>query len=124
MTRHVVLVRIGGLFEIIGNPPVGMVGDAYSYTFTTAGGTGPITWACFPNPVGASGASFSAGVLSSASLLAGGSFAFTLVAVDANGQRAIASFVLVVVGVEEGLIREDPDDDDILTEGGILMIAE
>ncbi len=60
--RNAILIRLGGLFEITGSPPVYNVGDTIAYTFGTAGGTGPITWAC--TSLGSSGASFSAGSLS------------------------------------------------------------
>lgn len=95
--RNVILTRLGRRFEITGHPYVANVGDVYSYTFGTTGGTAPITWSC--TSLGTSGLTFSAGTLSG-TCANGGSFPFTLTAVDANRQRATADFVLVIVGAQ------------------------
>lgn len=121
MTRNAILLRIGQLFEITGSPYVANVADVYSYTFGTAGGTGPITWDCTPNPIGASGVSFSAGTLSG-TVLAGGVTAFTLTATDANRQIAHATFLLITIGDQVLLITELSED--IITETGEAMIPE
>jgi hypothetical protein len=124
MTRHAIIVRLGRSFEIIGSPPVGNVGDAYSYTFGTTGGLAPVTWT--HSSLGSSGLSFndSTGVLSGTPT-ASGSFPFTLTATDSNQAFASASFVLIILGTTVvGLITEDPDDFDIITEASETMIAE
>ncbi len=119
--RHAVLVRIGSLFEITGEPYVANVSDVYSYTFGTVGGTAPITWTCSPNPVGASGVSFSAGVLSG-TCASGGVFNFTLTATDSNRQFATANFNLIILGTAVFLITESSEP--IITETGELMIPQ
>jgi hypothetical protein len=121
MTRYVVMVRIGPPFEITGHPYVANVGDVYSYIFGTTGGTAPITWTCSPNPVGASGLSFSAGVLSGTCAV-GGVFNFTITATDANRQVATANFNLIIVGSAIFLITEA--NDLIITESGEPMIPQ
>ncbi|HEY0660566.1 MAG TPA: putative Ig domain-containing protein [Lysobacter sp.] len=77
--------------------PDGVVGVAYSQTFTAAGGTAPYTFA-LPSgtlPVGMSLSS--AGVLSGTPTLAG-SYTFTLVATDSNGSTsAPVSYTVNVV---------------------------
>lgn len=118
--RNVILTRLGRLFEITGNPPVGNVGDAYSYTFGTAGGSGTVTWS--HTSLGSSGADFddTTGTLSSASLANSGSYPFTLTAIDSNRQIAVASFVLVVIGASSYRLVTEPGDP-IVTEGGTPM---
>ena len=116
--RNVILTRLGRRFEITGHPPVGTVGDPYSYTFGTAGGSGSITWTCTPNPLGSSGASFSAGTLSSADLTNGSSFPFTLTATDANREIATADFVLIVVGAATEYLL-DESGNILLDEHGV-----
>ncbi len=118
--RSVILARFGRTFEIVGHPPVGTVGDPYSYTFTTTGGSGSITWEC--TSLGTSGATFAAGVLSSASLTNAGAFAFTLTATDANRQVATASFVLIITGTQTYImVTEGSPAIPMETEGGIGM---
>lgn len=121
MSRNAIIVRIGQAFEITGSPPVVNVGDTLNYTFGTVGGTGPITWTCTPNPIGASGASFSAGTISGL-MVSGGAFVFTLTATDANRFVAHATFVLLVVGASVILITEASDP--IITETGDVMVPQ
>lgn len=116
--RSAIIARLGRSFEITGAPYVANVGDAYSYTFGTTGGYGAITWSS--TSLGSSGATFSAGTLSSASLLNAGSCPFTLTAVDSNRQVATASFVLVVLGSSAyRLVTEGGNP--IISEAGITM---
>ena len=95
--RNVILARLGHRFEITGHPYVANVGDSYSYTFGTVGGTGTITWTC--TSLGTSGATFSAGTLSG-TCANGGTFPFTLTARDANRQFATADFELIIIGTQ------------------------
>lgn len=121
--RNVVLAQFGRRFQIIGQPPAGVVGSPYNYPFSTVGGTAPISWICTPTPLGSSGAAFSAGVLSSASLTNGGSYAFTLEAIDANRQRASANFILVVLGATSYRLVTEAGNP-IITEGGAPMVPQ
>ena len=112
--RNVILARLGRLFEITGSPPVGNVGDAYSVTFGTVGGIGTITWTC--SDLGTSGATFSAGTLSSAALANGGAFPFTLTATDANRQVATADFILIVLGAQAFVMCLEGSSDPMVIE--------
>ena len=95
--RNIILARLGRLFEITGHPYVANVGDAYSYTFGTTGGTAPIAWTC--TSLGTSGLTFSAGTLSG-TCANGGAFPFTLTARDSNRQFATADFELIIIGTQ------------------------
>ena len=90
------------------------VGDAYSYTFGTAGGSGSITWTC--TSLGSSGAAFSAGTLSSAALTNGGSYPFTLTATDANRETATANFALIVIGAQAYVMCLEGSSDPMVIE--------
>jgi hypothetical protein len=121
--RNAIITRIGRSFEIVGSPPVGNVGDAYSYTFSTTGGFGTIIWTC--TSLGTSGATFSNGTLSSASLLNAGNFAFTLTAVDQNRQVATKDFILTVLGSDAyAMATEGSPVFEMATETGIGMRPE
>jgi hypothetical protein len=119
--RNVILTRIGRRFEITGHPPVGRVGDPYWYTFGTTGGSGAIAWTC--TSLGSSGATFSAGTLSSASLTNGGAFPFTLTATDENRQVATANFVLIVLGSSSEFLL-DESGNILLSESGVGLEPE
>jgi hypothetical protein len=46
--RNAILARIGNQMRIVGSPPVGRSGVAYSFTFTGVGGQAPYTWSIKP----------------------------------------------------------------------------
>ncbi len=123
MTRNAILVRIGQLFEITGQPPVVSVGDVLNYTFGTEGGTAPVTWDCTPNPIGSSGASFSGGTISG-TMVNGGIFPFTLTATDANRFVAHATFNLIVLGVSVYFMATETSLITMCTESGVPMVPQ
>jgi hypothetical protein len=64
MSRNVGLYRIGGRMELLGPPPVGVAGAAYSWQFSGINGSGTYSWAADSLP---SGWSLTAGLLAHAS---------------------------------------------------------
>jgi Putative Ig domain len=78
------------------NPPNGLVGQAYSTTFTQSGGTLPVTWALFSGafPTGLS-LNSATGVLSGIPTVAG-TYVFTLQLTDALSNQAVITCSITI----------------------------
>jgi uncharacterized repeat protein (TIGR01451 family) len=87
-----------GVSTTFAAPPAAVVGTAYTFTLTAAGGTTPYTWSVNAGSLPAGITLTSAGVLAGTPTAAG-SFAFSVNVIDKNNGIATASITLVVTAV-------------------------
>lgn len=92
--RQVGLYRIGALMEIVGQPPAGVAGAAYSFTFTGLGGSSPYTFAGVSMPSG--WAVSSGGALTHAGPSAG-TYSITVVMNDSQRNVPVTQTYSVVI---------------------------
>lgn len=86
--RGIQLFRIGGQMQILGTPPVGQAGSAYSFTFTGTGGVGSYTFDYDTLPSGWS-LNATTGVLSHASSPAAAAGSFDVAVSMTDSQRTV-----------------------------------
>lgn len=94
MSRSPVLYRIGGYMEIVGIPPTGIAGSAYSFTLEPANGLSPYTFEGSGLPSG--WAVSSGGVVSHAGPSAG-SYSLTVLLTDSNRATITKTFTVTIV---------------------------
>lgn len=96
-SRPILLIEIAPEYAIKGIPPVALIGQSYSYQFSTYGGQGATTYQIDPvEPLPAGWALSSSGLLTHAASVSGPvtKFTFRVIATD-NQFRSVATWFVV-----------------------------